>query len=93
MESYNVVVKDVGTEKSDNVEYDVATSGPLTEDHDVEEQPDASQQEISEDNTEETTDQPTQNKGPSVRVQKNHPRSSSLEILNKESPLEGPMMS
>ncbi|KAK2453843.1 putative mitochondrial protein [Trifolium repens] len=70
MESYNVAVNDVGTEKGDNVEYDVGTSGSLTEDQ----QPDACQQEISEDNTEEPNDQPTQNKGPSVRVQKNHPK-------------------
>ncbi|WJX32971.1 hypothetical protein P8452_21231 [Trifolium repens] len=74
MKSYNVVVNDVGTEKGDNVEYDVETSGPIFEIHNVEEQPDASQQEIPEDNTEETTDQPTQNKGPLVRVQKNHPK-------------------
>ncbi|KAK2385434.1 putative mitochondrial protein [Trifolium repens] len=40
MESYNVVVNDVETEKVDNVEYDVGTSGPVLEEHDLGEQSD-----------------------------------------------------
>ncbi|KAK2451550.1 putative mitochondrial protein [Trifolium repens] len=73
MESYNVVVNDVETEKVDNVEYDVGTSGPVIDDHSLEEQSDARQEEIIEDITADTTNQTTQNKGPSVRVQKNYP--------------------
>ncbi|KAK2423598.1 cysteine-rich RECEPTOR kinase [Trifolium repens] len=73
MESYNVVVNDVETEKVDNVEYDVGTSGPVIEDRSLEEQSDARQEEIIENITAYTTNQPTQNKGPFVRVQKNHP--------------------
>ncbi|KAK2426944.1 putative mitochondrial protein [Trifolium repens] len=73
MESYNVVVNDVETEKVDNVEYDVETSGPVLEEHDLEEQSDDKQEESIENITGDTTNQPTQNKGPSVRVQKNHP--------------------
>ena len=65
MESINVVVNDVFTEKGDDVDQDVETSEPPEEDHVEEEQPVASAEEI--------TDQPTQSKGPSVRVQKNHP--------------------
>jgi hypothetical protein len=73
MESFNVVVNDRETEKVENVEHDVGTSGPVSEDHNPEEQPDDKQEKITEDTTTDTTDQPTQNKGPSVRVQKNHP--------------------
>ncbi|KAK2455973.1 cysteine-rich RECEPTOR kinase [Trifolium repens] len=73
MESYNVVVNDVETEKVDNVEYDVETSGPVLEEHGLEEQSDDKQEENIENITGDTTNQPTQNKGPSVRVQKNHP--------------------
>jgi hypothetical protein len=47
MESINVVVNDVGTEKSDNVEQDVGTSAPLIEDHELEEQSDGSKEEVS----------------------------------------------
>ncbi|KAK2429213.1 putative mitochondrial protein [Trifolium repens] len=73
MESYNVVVNDVEIEMVDNVEYDVGTAGPVTEDHSLEKQSDARQEEIIEDTTADTTNQTTQNKGPAVRVQKNHP--------------------
>ncbi|KAK2444948.1 putative mitochondrial protein [Trifolium repens] len=73
MESYNVVVNDVETEKVDNVEYDVGTSGPVLEEHDLGEQSDDKQEENIENTTCDTTNQLTQNKGPSVRVQKNHP--------------------
>ncbi|WJX12965.1 hypothetical protein P8452_03412 [Trifolium repens] len=45
MESYNVVVNDVETEKVDNVEYDVETSGPVLEEHGQEEQSDDKQEE------------------------------------------------
>ncbi|KAK2451628.1 putative mitochondrial protein [Trifolium repens] len=73
MESYNVVVNDVETEKVDTVEYDVETSGPVLEEHGLEEQSDDKQEDNIENITGDTTNQPTQNKGPSVRVQKNHP--------------------
>jgi hypothetical protein len=59
MESINMVVNDVGTEKGANVEQDVGTSGPLIEDHEPEKQSDGSKEEIPEETTEETTDQPT----------------------------------
>ncbi|KAK2401972.1 putative mitochondrial protein [Trifolium repens] len=79
MESINVVVNDVATEKGDDVEQDVVTSGPFIDVKEIEEQPVASkpvatEERIPEEITEEIVDQPTQNKGPSVRVQKNHPK-------------------
>ncbi|WJX79400.1 hypothetical protein P8452_62520 [Trifolium repens] len=73
MESYKVVVNDVKTEKVDNVEYDVEPSCPVLEEHGLEEQSDDKQEENTENITGDTTNQPTKNKGPSVRVQKNHP--------------------
>jgi hypothetical protein len=74
MESINVVVNDLSTEKGDDVDQDVGTSEPPTEDQEIEEQSVASGKGIPVEITEEIADQPTQNKGPSVRVQKNHPK-------------------
>jgi hypothetical protein len=74
-----VVVNDVETEKGDDVEQDVVTSGPFIDVQEIEEQPVAiepvaTEERIPEEITEEIADQPTQSKGPSVRVQKNHPK-------------------
>ncbi|WJX73238.1 hypothetical protein P8452_57046 [Trifolium repens] len=67
-------LNDVATKKGDDVEQDVGTSGPFMEDQEIEEQPVASEEGIPEEITEEIADPPTQSKGPSVRVQKNHPK-------------------
>ncbi|WJX83409.1 hypothetical protein P8452_66072 [Trifolium repens] len=76
MESINVVINDYPEEKVHDVAPDVLPSEPLPEDSEVEE---------SSEKADEEPDQGEKSKGPSIRVQKNHPKE--LIIGNPELPV------
>ncbi|WJX64415.1 hypothetical protein P8452_49197 [Trifolium repens] len=76
MESVNVVVKDTPLEKDDDIDQGAPVIDNVEQDVGASEHPSKqkSDEKTHEEDAETSTEPQVQNKGPSVRVQKNHPK-------------------
>jgi hypothetical protein len=76
MESVNVVVKDTPLEKNDDIDQGTPVIDNVEQDVGASEHPSKqkSDEKTHEEDAETSTEPQVQNKGPSVRVQKNHPK-------------------